>query len=552
MLLSNRGVRAKLGLGFGVILLLVCVLGLLSLFTLKRTGAVTEDIYTQTMAGQEVVSDIERILAGMRGHTLNELLIRHSARSTLKDDVAAADKKIMQLWATYYPELISSTQEKAAADKVMALYEVLKPEQAELVKKFKGFDYLGATSFYVGTVRQAYTKIFEQLNALGDIQSNEAQKAYAQGLQVQNFSRIAIIIMVAAAIVLTLLITILLTRMITRPLTRADALVDAIADGHLDNDIEHSFKGEFGAMLTKLGVMQQRLAATVAEVRREAAAVNRGSNEIAKGNEELSSRTQQQAANLQQTAASMEQMTSTVKQNADNAAQADQLASGVRDQAQEGSKIIDGAVSAMQEINDATDRISEIIGMIDEITFQTNLLALNASVEAARAGEHGRGFAVVASEVRKLAGRSAEAANEIKELVTDSTDKVRRGSEQVSLSGETLNKIVAEVKRVSEIVAEISVANNEQSSGIDQVNLAVSQMDSTTQQNASLVEQSAAASRSLEEQAVALRQQVAFFHLADDEQQALPQNEATEALPEPAVAGVDGYELMPLHRQGQF
>lgn len=533
MLLSRRGVKTKLGLGFGVILVLVFVLGLLSLFMLKRTGAVTDHIYAQTMAGQNVISDIEGMLSGMRGHTLNELLLRRPARSTLKEDVAATNKKIMQRWAMYYPELVSSAQEKAAADKVIAQYKALVPEQTALVEKYKKFDYLGATSFYVDTVRKTYTALFQQIDALTTIQSKEAQEAYAQGLQVQKFSRTAIIVVLAVAVVLTLLITILLTRMITRPLARADGLVDAIADGRLNSDTEHRFKDEFGIMLSKLGAMQQRLAETVAEVRHNAESVNTGANEIAKGNDELSSRTQQQAANLQQTAASMEQMTSTVKQNADNAAQADQLASGVRDQAQEGSKIINGAVSAMQEINKASDRIGEIIGMIDEIAFQTNLLALNASVEAARAGEHGRGFSVVAAEVRKLAGRSAEAASEIKELVTDSADKVKHGSEQVSLSGETLNEIANEVKRVSEIVAEISAANTEQSSGIDQVNLAVSQMDSTTQQNASLVEQSAAASRSLEEQAIALKQQVAFFHLADDEPQALPENETTDALPAP-------------------
>jgi len=249
-------------------------------------------------------------------------------------------------------------------------------------------------------------------------------------------------------------------------------------------------------------------------------------SEMTAGNDELSNRTQQQASSLEQTTASMEQMTSTVQQNADNATQANELTRSVRKQTDEGTQVISRAVSAMGEIDAVSQKITSIVGLIEDIAFQTNLLALNAAVEAARAGEQGRGFAVVAGEVRNLASRSSSAARDVKDLVTDSTAKVQEGSRQVGLSGQVFDDIVESINRVDHIVSEIAAASSEQSSGIDQINLAVTQMDSTTQQNASLVEQSASASRSLNEQAEALKHQVAFFKLADSA------NEDVKALPE--------------------
>ena len=233
--------------------------------------------------------------------------------------------------------------------------------------------------------------------------------------------------------------------------------------------------------------------------------------QLSQGNDDLSQRTQEQAAALEQTAASMEEMTATVKQNADNARSANQLANGARAQADRGGTVVSEAVQAMQEINESSRKIADIISVIDEIAFQTNLLALNAAVEAARAGEQGRGFAVVATEVRTLAQRSASAAKEIKELIGDSVEKVRTGSELVDSSGKVLAEIVDSVKKVSDIVAEISAASEEQSTGIDQVNNAVTQMDETTQQNAALVEEAAAASKAMQQQAQQLIAQISFF-----------------------------------------
>jgi methyl-accepting chemotaxis protein len=238
----------------------------------------------------------------------------------------------------------------------------------------------------------------------------------------------------------------------------------------------------------------------VSKVKTVASEVRRGAEEISAGNANLSQRTEQQSSSLEETASSMEEMTTTVKQNADNAGQANQLAMAARDQAEKGGSVVSQAVKAMADINDSSKKIADIIGVIDDIAFQTNLLALNAAVEAARAGEQGRGFAVVASEVRSLAGRSATAAKEIKELIQDSVKKVEDGSVLVTQSGQTLDKIVASVKKVSDIVAEIAAASREQSSGIEQVNRAVMQMDELTQQNAALVEEATAASQAMAEQ----------------------------------------------------
>lgn len=257
--------------------------------------------------------------------------------------------------------------------------------------------------------------------------------------------------------------------------------------------------------------MQRSLTDTVTHVREGSDAIYAGTREIAAGNTDLSSRTEQQASALEETAASMEQLTATVKQNADNARRASQLAQSASDTAQHGGKVVDGVVKTMHEIADSSKKIADIISVIDGIAFQTNILALNAAVEAARAGEQGRGFAVVAGEVRNLASRSARAAKEIKALIEDSVSRVDTGSVLVESAGETMNNIVNAVTRVTDIMGEIASASDEQSRGIDQVALAVSEMDRVTQQNASLVQESAAAAAALEEQASRLTQAVSAF-----------------------------------------
>ncbi|MFE0839381.1 methyl-accepting chemotaxis protein [Achromobacter insolitus] len=320
-----------------------------------------------------------------------------------------------------------------------------------------------------------------------------------------------------------------LRRRVLLPLKEAGHHFDRIAGGDLTARVDVRSTNEIGQLFAALKRMQESLTRTVASVRRGVDEINVGSHEIAAGNTDLSSRTEQQAASLEETAASMEQLASTVKQNADNARQANQLAASASDVAERGGSAVSEVVSTMQEISGSSRKISEIVSVIDGIAFQTNILALNAAVEAARAGEQGKGFAVVAGEVRSLAQRSAQAAKEIKGLIEDSVTKVGAGSQQVERAGATMQEIVASVKRVTDIMGEISAASEEQSSGIDQVNRAVSQMDEVTQQNAALVEEAAAAAGSLQEQAQRLAEAVAVFKINAGEVIEIPAHRLSSA-----------------------
>ena len=299
-----------------------------------------------------------------------------------------------------------------------------------------------------------------------------------------------------------------------RLVAEAQGVLGRLAANDLTLEMTETYAGELDTIKTSINAVVHNLTRTIRTVREAVESVTSGSEEIAKGNEDLSQRTSEQASALEETSASMEQMTSTVKQNADNAKQANQLAANAREIADKGGTVTKKAVDAMGEINKSSSKIAEIITVIDEIAFQTNLLALNAAVEAARAGEHGRGFAVVAAEVRNLAQRSATAAKEIKGLINESIQRVTDGSELVNQSGKTLEEIVNAVKRVSDIIAEISAASNEQASGIDQVNKAIMSMDETTQQNAALVEETTSAAQSMKEQAKELMRQVDTFKVS--------------------------------------
>jgi len=301
---------------------------------------------------------------------------------------------------------------------------------------------------------------------------------------------------------------------VVTPLRESQEILASMAGGDLTRSMTGDYEGEFLKIKTSLNTAIGNLNRTLMAVREAVEGVSSGAEQITKGNEDLSQRTSEQASSLEETSASMEEMTSTVKQNADNAKQANQLASAARETADKGGAVTVRAVEAMGEINKSSKKIADIITVIDEIAFQTNLLALNAAVEAARAGEHGRGFAVVAAEVRNLAQRSATAAKEIKGLINESIQRVNDGSELVNQSGKTLEEIVASVKRVSDIIAEITAASQEQASGIDQVNKAIMSMDETTQQNAALVEETTSASQSMKEQAKALMKQVEVFKVS--------------------------------------
>jgi methyl-accepting chemotaxis protein len=306
-------------------------------------------------------------------------------------------------------------------------------------------------------------------------------------------------------------------------------VLSAIAEGNLTAKITRQYQGTFGQLKDDTNRTAQQLAAIVGQIREGTENLNMSAREIAAGNLDLSSRTEQQAASLQETASAMEQLTATVRQNAENAKEANQLAIGASDVARKGGGVVHEVVSTMSSISESSKRIVEIISVIDGIAFQTNILALNAAVEAARAGDQGRGFAVVATEVRSLAQRSAAAAREIKSLIGDSVAKVESGSKLVDSAGTTMEEIVHSVKRVTDIIAQIATASSEQSAGIEQVNLAITQMDQVTHQNATLVEEAAAAAASMEHQAQSLEQAVAVFRIEGQAQALGPHGASTRS-----------------------
>ncbi|ADX47109.1 methyl-accepting chemotaxis sensory transducer [Paracidovorax avenae ATCC 19860] len=372
--------------------------------------------------------------------------------------------------------------------------------------------------------RTMQTEFSKAERDLLDVRQAEAEDARATALAVEVGGT-------ALAVLVALLLSLWVTRSITRPIARAVDVARAVAAGDLTQRIEIHARDEVGLLLESLRDMNTALATVVSRVRQGSESVASASMQIAQGNSDLSSRTESQASALEETAASMEELGSTVAQNADNARQANQLAQASSGVAEQGGAVVAQVVDTMKGISESSRRISDIINVIDGIAFQTNILALNAAVEAARAGEQGRGFAVVAGEVRSLAQRSAGAAKEIKELITASVERVESGAQLADRAGSTMTEVVGSIRRVTDIMGEISAASSEQSAGVAQVGEAVTQMDQTTQQNAALVEEMAAAASSLRSQAQDLVQAVSVFRLASDTPQA-----AVAVAPSVAVA----------------
>jgi methyl-accepting chemotaxis protein len=521
---SNLRIAGKLAAGFIAVVVLTLALGALSLVQLARMQAQTQELAERVMPSVAQAGELRVLINRMRraeaglitarsGDEVGALVQQITARA---GDMAQLDKQLQALMSGPEETQVFGqyAEQKAAYLKV----------QADLLEIAKGIDFTTAEMVemtaraledkYTGDSAKAFAAADEALGRLGDVAAAAATAAHLRAGQVFQNARIAVAVALALCVFFAVVFGVLIARGVSRPAEQAVAAARAMAVGNLAEPIPQGGKDEMGQLLAALTDMRTNLGRVVAQVRSGSESVASASAEIASGNHDLSARTEQQASALEQTSASMEQLGSTVRQNADSARQASQLAQSASQTAVEGGEVVAQVVQAMQGIHTSSNRIGDIIGVIDGIAFQTNILALNAAVEAARAGEQGRGFAVVASEVRSLAGRSADAAKEIKALIGASSEQVAQGTQWADKAGAAMTGVVEAIRRVNDIVGEISAASSEQSSGVSQVGEAITQMDQATQQNAALVEEMAAAASSLKAQAGELVQAVAVFQLA--------------------------------------
>jgi methyl-accepting chemotaxis protein len=515
---------------------MVASYGAIQLARLNQTVEVTS---THWLAAREAIGKLDALTAELRRISMRHLL--ETDPDARRASRARSDSLRNQLIPQAMDEserLTSNSEEKQAIARVRqqwANYLEINNRIMEVAGAGEsGFEAARALTINAGT--QTYSDFVTALaeaNALSRAGSDAARTAsaatYHQALTVGG-----VVVLLSISIGAWLAVSI--TRSITFPLTQAVEMAETVAKGDLTQRARDAAQDETGRLLEALGHMADSLGRIVAEVRVSSDSIATGSAQIAAGNQDLSGRTEQQASSLQETAASMEELTGTVRQSADNARQANQLATAASAAAAKGGEVVGQVVTTMDEITQSSRRITEIINVIDGIAFQTNILALNAAVEAARAGEQGRGFAVVAGEVRNLAQRSAQAAREIKAMISDSTGRVESGSRLVAEAGNSMNEIVTQVRRVTDLIGEITSAAVEQSSGIDQVNEAVTQMDRMTQQNAALVEQSAAAATTLQEQAHKLADAVGTFRIDSGSMRAMGLNPARPASPRPVRA----------------
>jgi methyl-accepting chemotaxis protein len=511
MKLANLKVGTRLTLGFGIVILLLIATTGLGIVDLRASDQsidlIVKDRYPKVAIANNALSEINAISIAMR----NTLILDHDAQIQEQLEEIVASRKNIDGYFAQLEKLLVAPKERELFGEIIAARDKYRSGQGEFIGMIEEGKKADAASLMLNTLirtQHAYIGELKKLIALGaslmDQASGDAAKQYRQGV-------ISMLALCGAAMLIASGFAFWVTRSITRPLHFAVRVAQTVADGNLTSRIDVRTTDETGQLLKALKEMNDSLVHIVNDVRSGTETMVTASNQIAAGNQDLSSRTEEQASSLEETASSLEELASTAKQNADNARQANQLARSASGVAISGGEVVHQVVSTMGSINESSRKIVDIISVIDGIAFQTNILALNAAVEAARAGEQGRGFAVVASEVRNLAQRSAAAAKEIKTLIDDSVIKVQTGSELVDQAGERMNEVVASIKRVTDIMGEITTASNEQSAGIDQINQAISQMDQVTQQNAALVEEATAASESLLSQAGGLSQTVSVF-----------------------------------------
>ena len=517
-------VGTRLGLGFALVLVLLVMVTVVGILRMAQIQNRLDHVVTVNNVVTRLVVDMrnnvsERVTSLRTLTLMTDPADMEPELNRFKEQTAKYDALQGKLASKFSEE--ASAEEKALLNQVKEAESTAMPAIAKASQLYLANNAMDATRVMVKEIRPAQKKWLEGLDQLGSLEDKLNAQAQVDAEAAFASARNFMLVLLGLAVTLGILAATVITRGLLKQLGGEPGYTAKIAGSIAEGDLSiaiNTKSTDRGSLLTEMKQMRNSLVDIVSQVRRGTHTITTASREIAAGNTDLSSRTELQASSLEKTASAMEELTSTVKQNADNAREANHLAATASDVARKGGEVVSQVVGTMGEINSSASKIADIIGVIDGIAFQTNILALNAAVEAARAGEQGRGFAVVASEVRNLAQRSAAAAKEIKQLIGDSVEKIGRGSKLVGQAGETMDEVVASVKRVTDIMSDIASASAEQSAGIEQVNVSIIEMDGMTQQNAALVEQAAAAFQSLQDQAAELQRVVSIFKLAEGEE----------------------------------
>ena len=522
MNLSNFKIATKIGAGFAIIVAIVIALGAIAMSQLNAVAGGEQQLATNSLPSVVMAGQILSLVNTVRRFEARHVLASDPSDMDAREaDRAAAVKQLTDLEPVAVALFDSEFEKKAWSsfvahrDEWYSGWEKLRVLSRKSAESKEAQDL--AEKGFNGETQASFRLVMKDVQDLSDYNKKEADTVWEEGQKTISNARLLVMSTIVVAILLAVALGFVISGSISRPIAEAVEVAGAISQGNMTVPIHTQGTDETAQLLQALEGMRQRLVQVVSSVRRGSESVATASAEIAQGNQDLSARTESQASALEETASSMEELSSQVKHNADSARQASQLASNASNVAIRGGEVVGRVVETMKEINHSSRKISDIISVIDGIAFQTNILALNAAVEAARAGDQGRGFAVVASEVRSLAGRSAEAAKEIKTLINASVERVEQGTVLVDDAGTTMAEVVGAIHQVNDLVGEISSASNEQAAGVAQVGEAVSQMDQVTQQNAALVEQMAAAASSLKSQAQDLVQVVAAFNLGESD-----------------------------------
>lgn len=497
--------------------LLTGCLGVFGYYAISVIGSHVDELYNANMLP---IVDVGAVRSATLRIRLNlwRAQVEQTPEATrrLAADIDAARAELDKSWRRYYPNGISSPEERAIADSINAQLDKFGVEAGEVLKLIVAGNYEAARSYQAENLAPMADALARNIDK--DMRDNVEQAARnaQDSIALASRNRTLSVALLLVSALMAIAVPVMLVRAVTRSLENAGAVAKRVADGKLGEPVEVGRRDEIGELIGTLKEMDTRLTGTVRGIRTSSDSVLVASGQIASGNLDLSARTEQQAAALEQTAATMSQITETVKQNADNARQADKLAKNALELSDTNNTAVSEMVRTMDSISGSSEKIAEITSMIEGIAFQTNILALNAAVEAARAGEQGRGFAVVAGEVRTLAQRSSTAAKQIKELIDQSSRVVAAGTTQAADVGASMTEVVRVINMVSDIIGEIASASEEQSRGVAQVHTAISEIDTVTQQNAALVEEISAAAQSLEDQARQMQGDIMFFRLAGD------------------------------------